>query len=174
MCWECSRSRVLGSWIVLTAPLCPQDLLLHNRQAAEQSLCLCCPEPGERGTGVPCLPLTQEEDCKHLPSALGSARYGWEQGPAFFPFSIEGHCLCEPQLDLEPGSKCACVLQRQRVSKGGFPIPAPEGLLFRVAGPQRQTDTELSSGLPSVCSTENGSKGCWGSLRFHGSGVILD
>lgn len=87
MCWECSRSPVPGYRIVLTAPLCPQDLLLYNRQAAEQSLCLCCPEPGERGTGVPCLPLTQEEDRKHLPSALGSMRYGWEQGPAFFPFS---------------------------------------------------------------------------------------
>lgn len=59
-----------GSWTVLTAPLCPQDLLLHDRQAAEQSLCLRCPEPGERGPGVPCLPLTQEEDCKHLLLAL--------------------------------------------------------------------------------------------------------
>ncbi|XP_074392373.1 uncharacterized protein LOC102064609 isoform X4 [Zonotrichia albicollis] len=47
------------------------DLLLHNRQAAEQSLCLCCPEPGERGTGVPCLPLTQEEDCPGCDSDCG-------------------------------------------------------------------------------------------------------
>ncbi|XP_049674898.1 uncharacterized protein LOC126046493 isoform X5 [Accipiter gentilis] len=47
------------------------DLLLHNRQAAEQSLRLCCPEPGQRGTGVPCLPLTQEEDCPGCDSDCG-------------------------------------------------------------------------------------------------------
>ncbi|XP_075000750.1 uncharacterized protein LOC142079963 isoform X4 [Calonectris borealis] len=47
------------------------DLLLHNRQAAEQSLRLCCPKPGERGTGVPCLPLTQEEDCPGCDSDRG-------------------------------------------------------------------------------------------------------
>ncbi|XP_052666042.1 uncharacterized protein LOC128152069 isoform X7 [Harpia harpyja] len=47
------------------------DLLLHNRQAAEQSLRLCCPEPGQRCTGVPCFPLTQKEDCPGCDSDRG-------------------------------------------------------------------------------------------------------
>lgn len=150
-----------ASQVVLTAPLCPQDLLLHNRQAAEQSLCLCCPEPGERGTGVPCLPLTQEEDCKHLPSALGSLRDVWEQGPAFFPFSERRG---EPQLDLEPGISCTRVLHRQGVSNWGFPVPGwPPGA--------HRHRTELWPSIWIFCRERQ--QGTLGGLGFHGSGAVL-
>lgn len=43
-------------------PLAFQDLLLHSRQDARQSVCLHRAEPAQRESRVPCLPLHQTEN----------------------------------------------------------------------------------------------------------------